>query len=194
MLRDRIINNLREALTSKRFEHTLRVEETACSLANYYKVDEELVSTAALLHDCAKDLEPDQMHRLAKDLQLNMNGLEEYPQIIHGFLGAKIAHNRYGLGDNKLLDAIQYHTTGRPNMSTIEKIIYLADYIEPGRVGIAAIDKVRNVVYEDLDKALFMALENTISYLESINKPIHPLTQSSLQFYKQLGGHRDDSR
>lgn len=194
MNRKDILSYLKKVLSPGRYEHTLRVEETALKLAKAYNVDEESISLAALFHDCAKDIPKEQLITDAKELNIDLEELHHYPQVIHGYVGAHIAKKDYSISDEHLLNAIQFHTTGRPDMSLIEKIIFIADYIEPGRKGIPRLTDIRREVYTDMDHALVMAMENTIAYLQKGHKDIHPLTLASLKFYKNQGGLDNESK
>ena len=113
------------------------------------------------------------------------NILKSQPDLTHSFLGAKIAEAEYGITDNDILDAIAYHTTGRPNMSMLEKIVFIADYIEPNREYFEGLDKVRELAYQDINKAIIYSLENTIKYNKKKNRIIHPLGVAALEYIKE---------
>ena len=113
--------------------------------------------------------------------------MEKQTDLIHPFLGAEVARREYQVTDEDILNAIRYHTTGRAGMSLLEKIVWLSDYIEPGRKQAPNLPEIRRIAFEDLDKALIMALENTLSYLKGGNMEIDSMTQKTYDFYKNGG-------
>ena len=160
----------------KRFEHSLRVRDVAIELAELYKVDRNQAETAALFHDCAKIRDNEILLRKASDYKLSLDDyMRENHELIHGPLGARMAELRYNISDPDVLSAIKYHTTGKRDMTMLEKIIYMADYIEPGR-NFPGVEKVREIAYKDIDEALIMAMNNTIVFLIGIGKLINPET------------------
>jgi len=123
--------------------------------------------------------------------------LSEYdyknPSLIHAKLGPIVAQEEYGIFDEEVQNAIKNHTTGAPNMDLLSKIIYVADYIEPNRDGILPhITKIQETAFEDLDKAVFMVMENTLLHLEEAGKEIDPTTQTAYDFYKKLIENREN--
>ena len=108
-----------------------------------------------------------------------------HPFLLHARLGAYIAHEKYGIDNQEILSAINYHTTGRCDMSLLEKIIYIADYMEPGRKQAPNLSAIRKAAFEDLDKALLMILEDTLSYLHSTGSVVDTMTQKTYDFYSQ---------
>ena len=154
-----------EKIGEKRFNHTIRVVETAEKLAEFYKIDIESAKIAAYFHDCGKYLDKSRLFKEANDYGLDIDDeMKLSPQIIHGFLAANIIARDYGIDDIDVLNSIRYHTTGRINMSTLEKIIYISDYIEPGR-SFEGVETVRDMIYKNLDMALYTALNQTINNL-----------------------------
>lgn len=162
---EKIKRNLRYKLTTKRYEHTLGVYETALDLATLYRVDTYKVSVAALLHDCAKDLSEEYMKELLSKHNIKLSFVEENNKSLwHALLGAVMAEKEYGITDEEILSAIRVHTTGNEKMSTIDKIIYIADYIEPSR-NFEGIEELRALAWQNLDQALLKAYNITISYI-----------------------------
>lgn len=156
-----ILNRIGE----KRYNHTIRVRDTAVELAKIYNVDLEKAYVAGMLHDCAKIRDEKELIEVSFDYGLNLtDDMEKAPQIIHSFLGAIISEKKYGIEDEDILNAIRFHTTGRENMSDLEKIVFLADYIEPMR-NFSGVDKARKLACEDLNKAMMYSLNNTILFL-----------------------------
>ncbi|WP_193774699.1 bis(5'-nucleosyl)-tetraphosphatase (symmetrical) YqeK [Vallitalea guaymasensis] len=182
-----IRNHLLKQLSENRYEHTLGVEKTAVSLAKLYNVDIEKARVAALLHDCAKNLSDDKKLELCE--KYNIEVTEEQKKnldLIHAEIGSVIAKYEYEIDDEDILNAITYHTTGKPNMSNLDKIIYVSDYIEPGRTKAPNLDEIRRVVMKDLDKALYMILSDTINYLKTSKKYIVPTTMEAYEYYKNI--------
>lgn len=170
--KNEIINRIGE----KRYAHTLRVVEVAKKLAHIYNIDVKKAEIAAFYHDCAKIKDTEKLLRQCEKYGLKITeDMNKAPQIIHGYLGAIIAEKDYGINDQDVLNAIRYHTTGRKNMSKLEKIIYLADYIEPNR-NFEGIEEARTLAYEDLDKAMYFSLNNSIVFLCNSNSYIVPDT------------------
>ncbi|WP_353096614.1 bis(5'-nucleosyl)-tetraphosphatase (symmetrical) YqeK [Tissierella praeacuta] len=169
-------NKLIEDIGERRYNHSVRVMEVAIELAKIYDADIEKVKIAAILHDSAKLMDETYLLKMASDFDIILDACMKYNyELIHGPLGAKIAKEKYGIEDTQILDAICYHTTGKENMSILDKIIYIADYIEPYR-NFQGIEEVRKLAFEDLDKALILAMEKTITFLIEKNKLIHPDT------------------
>lgn len=158
---------LQSKLTKKRFEHSLGVEYVAGCLAMIYGVDIDKALTAGLLHDCAKCLSPEDKISKCKKHNLPISDVElRNPELLHAKLGSLYAKEKYGVQDDEILSAIEFHTTGKPAMSLLEKIIFVADYIEPNRKPLPQIDEIRREAFTDLDKSIVHILKNTLSYLE----------------------------
>ncbi len=167
---------VRKVLSEKRYNHTLGVLETSILLAKTHGVSEERASLAAILHDYAKPLSYEDALKIVDDFGIILD--EETlksSEIIHGPIAAYFAKEKFNIEDEDVLNAIYYHTTGRENMSTLEKIIYLSDYIEPNR-NFPGIGIIRELALQDLDKAVFLGMNNTIKYLIDRNIPIHTNT------------------
>ena len=171
--------------SDKRFEHTVGVMYTAAALAVCYGADMKKALLAGLLHDCAKSYPANVMLEYCEQYGISISDTERMnPGLLHAKLGAYLAEHEYGVDDNEILDAICYHTTGRKNMTLLEKIIYIADYIEPNRNQAPNLDKIRELAFQDLDKCLIQILEATLCYLQSGKKAIDPMTEETYQYYK----------
>lgn len=170
---ERIIESM---ITKKRYKHTIGVVETSKKLAKKYGEDPKKAKIAALLHDCAKCFNNDDFEAYIDRYDIELDDVEksEY-ELIHGKIGKYIAKERFGIYDQDILNSIEYHTTGRVDMSILEKIVYIADFIEPERE-YDGVEDLRKLAFEDLDKALLKAFDNTIKYVISIRKMIHPRT------------------
>ncbi len=171
-----IENKLRSALSKKRFEHSLGTMETAVALARRFGADEEKVRLAGLIHDCAKDMSDEQLLDTALDAGLHVDWMQRMmPQLMHGAVGAIVARRDYGVEDEEVLAAVAHHTMGAEHMGKLEKIIYLADMIEPGRRH-AEVDQVRALAQTDLDAAVLLTMDQTIMYVISRGWILHPDT------------------
>lgn len=177
-------HQLEKVLKDGRLEHSLGVEYTAAALAMCHGENIEKAAVAGLLHDCAKCLSKEEKMKMAQDYQLSVSAEERSnPELLHAKLGAILAKETYGIHDEELLSAIQWHTTGHPNMSLLDKIIYIADYIEPSRNQAEDLEYVRRLAFQDINQCLLTILENTVQYLDSTNKIIDPITRETYEYY-----------
>lgn len=169
--RETIVRRVKEELSTSRYEHVLRVEETAVELARKYDENIEKASVAALLHDFAKE----KSSRFMKDTIINQNldldMLDYGNSIWHGPVGSYLAKKEFHIKDKDILNAIFYHTFGRPQMSKLEKIIFVADYIEPNR-DFKEAKKARKKAEESLDKAMAYIVKKTLIHLVKNDKKV----------------------
>ena len=173
-------------LKPKRMPHVLGTEQEAVRLVRRYGGDETQARIAALLHDCTKKLDMAQQLALCEKYGIALDELEQKAlKLLHSKTGAAIARDVFGVED-AVYDAILYHTTGKPDMMRLEKIIYLADYIEPTR-DFSGVDTLRKTVYEDLDKGLLMGLTMTIEEMEEMGNPVHHLTRDARDYLLKRG-------
>ena len=173
-------------LKPKRMPHVLGTEQEAVRLVRRYGGDETQARIAALLHDCTKKLDMAQQLALCERYGIMLDELEQKAlKLLHSKTGAAIARDVFGVED-AVYDAILYHTTGKPDMTRLEKIIYLADYIEPTR-DFPGVDELRKTVYEDLDKGLLMGLTMTIQEMEEMGNPVHHLTRDARDYLLKRG-------
>lgn len=170
---DRIKDYLKQNLKYKRYEHSLSVRDTAVKLAEIYNVDIKKAKIAGLVHDCAKNMNDDQLLNIALNHEIRIDEVcQESPQLIHGAVGAVLANEIMGISDEEILNAIAYHTTGRKNMSMLDKIIYIADYIEPLR-NFPGVEELRTIAFKDIDKALLKSFDNTIKFVIDRGQLLH---------------------
>lgn len=181
-----ISRKLSKILKKDRYNHTLGVMYTAASLAMCYGADIRKAMTAGLLHDCGKYLSAEEQIRLCRKKNISLTESElEMPALVHAKLGAYLARYEYGITDPDILDAITYHTTGRPDMTLLEKIVYIADYIEPNRKEIPGLDQIRRIVFTDIDRAVCLSAGSTVRYLRNGRKAVDPMTVNTYNFYKR---------
>lgn len=180
-------DKLQEKLPEKRFEHSLGVEYTSGTMAYMYGIDIEKALIAGLLHDCAKYVSNDKKIVKCEKRNIPISKSEyQNPELLHAKLSAVYAKEKYGVMDKEILSAIAYHTTGRPAMTTLEKIVYIADYIEPNRNILPEMDIIRKEAYIDLDLCLLHILHNSMHYLEKKETSIDPITQETYEYYSKL--------
>lgn len=180
-------------LDAKRYAHTIGVAYTASSLAMRYEADIEKAYLAGLLHDCAKCIETDEKLALCKRYKVNLTQFEiDNPFLIHAKLGSCLAEKKYGVEDPEVLSAIRYHTTGKPEMTLMEKIVFSADYIEPGRKMIPGLEEIRKIIFTNFDEAVCLILEGTMRHLKNKEQPIDGLSIEAYDYYCKITG-RDKS-
>ncbi|WP_296126505.1 bis(5'-nucleosyl)-tetraphosphatase (symmetrical) YqeK [uncultured Anaerococcus sp.] len=171
---DYIKEKILEDIGEKRYNHSLRVAKTASNLAKIYGLDEEKAYLAGVLHDCAKYNEKKYIDKLYIDIS-NYPVSSETDPVLHSFLGAELAKKVYNINDEDLLSAISFHTTGKANMSKLEKIIFIADAIEPAR-DFKGIEDIRKESVVNLDETMLMLLDSSIKFLISKKSTINPLS------------------
>ncbi|MFD1736642.1 bis(5'-nucleosyl)-tetraphosphatase (symmetrical) YqeK [Bacillus salitolerans] len=166
---------VKNQLTEHRYQHTIGVMETAVVLARQYKVDEKKAEMAAIFHDYAKFRPKDEMRQIILEQQMPQELLRFDTELWHAPVGAFLVEKEVGIKDLDILNAIKYHTSGRENMTTLEKVIYLADYIEPGRK-FPGVVEVRELAKHDLNGAVIESVKNTIQFLLNRNHTVYPDT------------------
>ena len=191
MIAEEIIEKLKGTLSEKRFNHTMGVAKEAVRLAKHYGGDEEKAYIAGLLHDCAKEISYEDSLKMIEEKGIEADELlRPCRGIILGPVGEHLAREEYGVTDKEILSAIRYHSTGRSNMTLLEKIIFLADFIEPGR-NFEDIDKAREIAYEDIDDAIIFTCNKILTFTINNHKIIHNDTldtRNYLIIQKRLDG------
>lgn len=169
-----IETDLSNKLSKKRFIHTLGVVNSAMYLAKKYGANIEAAHLAALLHDCAKEIPLLEMRDLVADLPCDQDMLHS-GALLHGLAGMVLANTQYGVTNPDILEAIRVHTTGKENMSKLDKIIFLADYIEPNRK-FPGVNDIRLAAEQSLDAGVLCGFDMTIRHLIDSGDSIYPLT------------------
>ena len=185
--RTAIVRQLESELKYNRFVHTMGVAYTATSLAMVYGGDMEKAEIAGLLHDCAKCMDLKKMIRVCEKAGLEISDLERNSvSLLHSKAGSVLVSEKYGYKDEDIINAVRYHTTGRPGMSLLEKIIFVADYMEPGRDVASDLPEVRHLAFnsDTIDDAVLKILFDSLVYLKSTGREIDPMTQRTYDFYK----------
>lgn len=167
---------LKEKLKPRRYAHVLSVRDTAIDLARKYTADPHKVNFAALLHDCAKWMSPEELYESAAHYGLRLDEIERAnPSVLHARIGAELAIERFSVSHPEILSAIRVHTTGSGTMTLIDKILYVADFAEPKRTYREAV-LVRKLVYQDLNRAVLEVSRYKIERLLIKGAAIHPNT------------------
>lgn len=182
-----IKKDLKKKLDKNRYIHCEGVSMTAAALAMRYDYDIKRAMLSGILHDCAKQYSEKKLINLCKKYKLEITDAEiSNPSLLHAKVGSKIAKVKYNVTDQDILNSITFHTTGRPEMTILEKIIYVADYIEPFRKEIPTLNEIRKAAFEDLDKAVILEAEATIEHLKNKKIAIDDMTLNTMVYYKNL--------
>ncbi|MFS0689804.1 bis(5'-nucleosyl)-tetraphosphatase (symmetrical) YqeK [Sporosarcina sp. 179-K 8C2 HS] len=176
-----LIAELEKRLPRRRFEHVMRVTEKAKELALRYSVPVNKAEQAALFHDIAKFMEPADMRKLIEENGEDKRLLSFHHELWHAAAGRIIAEEEFGVKDLDILNAIRYHTTGRPGMSVLEKIVYIADLIEPGR-NFPGIEKLREAAELQIDEAMKACIAHSVLYLIDKRAAVFP---DSIECYNE---------
>lgn len=175
---------IKKTLDKQRYEHTLGVMYTSAALAMCHGYDMESAITAGLLHDCAKAIPNSEKVSLCKKYNISYTEIEEKnPGLLHAKLAEYMAQEMYGVSDTNILSAIRFHTTGRPDMNLLEKIVFIADYIEPHRDTAPNLIQIRKMAFSDINKCICYITRDTLTYLRENHIPIDTLTEETYRFY-----------
>lgn len=188
MDRKQALKIVEKKLNEPRYLHTIGVMDTAIQLAKCYGINEKQAEIAAIFHDYAKFRPKEEMKTIILEQSMPKQLLEFHHELWHAPVGAYLVQKEVGINDEAVLNAIRFHTSGRVNMTLLEKIIYLADYIEPGRA-FPGVEDVRELSQENLNQALAKAVKNTITFLIGKNQPIYPDT---VYLYNELMNMKED--
>lgn len=187
-----IYEKVKSMISDKRYEHSIGVQETAVKLAQKFGGDVYKASLAGLVHDCAKGLSDEELISMAKESGMEIGDVcMKQPGLLHGPVGAFVARREFLIYDEEVLHAIKFHTTGCKNMSMLDKIIYIADYIEPGR-NFPGVDALRQETYKDIDRGLLLALDSTIKYVIELRQLIDIHTIDARNFLLMSLGNKKE--
>ncbi len=182
-----LTKEMEKVQSPKRMIHTAGVEFTAAALAMTYGADVEKAQVAGLLHDCAKSMDDDKLLSTCEKHHISVTDVERRnPKLLHAKVGSYLAEKKYKITDPEILSAIRYHTTGKPAMTLMEKIIFASDYIEPGRTEAPNLDEIRKMAFQNhLDEAVEKILADTLEYLKAGEGEMDPMTEETYQYYKK---------
>ncbi len=176
---------LKSKLDPMRYEHSLSVSFTCVALAMRYGYDIHRAELAGLLHDCAKRYGDNELMVKCQKHGIKLTeGEKKAPAVIHATYGAWMAEHKFGIQDEEILSAIRCHTTGKPEMSILDKILYIADYIEPRRNKASNLDQIRYLSFQDLYQTMYEILDGTLAYLKKKDVGIDPMTQCAYEYFK----------
>lgn len=168
-----IMEYLENNISTKRYLHSINVSKMAKKLAELYGCDPVKAEIAGLVHDCARELEKHIQLKYLKEEGIEADEIAlSTGVLLHGPAAIYVCRRIFGIEDEDILSAVRYHTTGKENMSLLEKIIYLSDYIEPAR-SFPGVEELRELAFKSLDKALLLALNSSILYILSKNEFVH---------------------
>ena len=171
---------VRQTLSPKRFQHTMNVKKLAVRMAQHYGVDTEKAALAAVLHDSAKELPRTELLQIMQDNAIIKKGTQNRPEPVwHGICAAILAKTQWNVQDEEILSAIACHTTGKENMSKLDKILFLADMTSAER-DYPGVEELRSLEMRNLDKAMIQALKMTISFVEQKNAIADPESAKAL--------------
>lgn len=184
-----IRKKLRSKLPPMRYEHSLSVSFTCMNLAMCYGYDTDKAELAGLLHDCAKRYSDEEILKkcLKRGLEVTEEEYKALP-VLHAKYGAWLSEHKFGITDPEILDAIRCHTTGMPDMGVLDKILYIADYIEPRRFKAADLPRIRRLAFQDLDQTMDAILSGTLEYLQKKGGSIDPMTQKAYEYFNKRKG------
>ena len=183
---EQIQDKLKKVLDEPRYQHTIGVMYTAGCMAMAHGYDIKQAMLAGLLHDCAKCMTHEERILLCEKYEVEVTSSElENKALLHAKAGAILAKIEYDIADIDILHAIAVHTTGKPKMSTLDKIVYIADYIEPERDKAPNLEIVRSLAYQDLDACMAQILYDTLNYLNARGGHIDQTTAEANEFYKE---------
>jgi len=189
---DAIINILKKELDPYRFKHSLNVMETAVTLAEYYGANVNKARLAGILHDCGKNFKGEEAIKYVRKIGYEADEIEILqPKLLHGIIGKQLAEEVYGVTDEEVLGAIRWHTTGKSGMNLLEKIIYVADYIEPLRA-FEGVEIMRKTAFEDLEKCIVYCSESTIKFVLKKGALLHKNTIDTRNHSLMLIRNRDE--
>ncbi|MCX7841899.1 MAG: bis(5'-nucleosyl)-tetraphosphatase (symmetrical) YqeK [Clostridia bacterium] len=173
---EEIKKKLETILTPKRYLHSINVMQVSESLAKKHGEDSAKAALAGLLHDCARDITDDELIKQCERYNVKLDDICRFqPELLHAMLGAELARHTYGIHDQEILKSIRFHTTGCRNMSLLNKIVFIADSIEPGRI-FPGVEEIRSLACEDINAAVELSLERTIKHVLNKGTLIHPDT------------------
>jgi predicted HD superfamily hydrolase involved in NAD metabolism len=192
MNREQLMEAVQSQMPEKRWAHTLGVMDTAVKLANKYGADPIKADLAAILHDYCKYWPVQEQAKIIREHDLPQDLLDFNKELWHSHAGAYIAKAKFGIDDEEVLDAIRYHTSGREHMTLLDKVVCLADYIEPGRE-FPGVNAIRELAETNINKALIAGFDSTIGFLLSQGKLIYPLTIISRNNLLQEGKAEEET-
>ena len=186
---------MKKTLPKLRYQHSVNVANTAVALAMCYGKSVDRAYITGILHDCAKAIPDEDRVRICESEGLEVTDVERRnPALLHAKMGALMAERDYGIRDSGILNAIRYHTTGHPNMTMLEKIIFVSDYIEPMRDRAPHLRQLRMLAFRDIDRCVYEITADSVSYLEKKSpENMDMMTMKTYRYYQRLLNERKES-
>ncbi|PLZ85301.1 phosphohydrolase [Fischerella thermalis CCMEE 5198] len=185
-MRQKVLAWLAENVPSSRINHILRVEQMAVELAQHYQLDREKAATAGLMHDLAKYFQSKKLLQMAELAGLEIDEvMVASPHLLHADVSAIVARESFGVQDEEVLQAISNHTLGRPGMSPLSCIVFLADTLEPGRGDSAELQALRKTSFANLERAVWLTCDYTFKFLLESPSLIHPRAVATRNWFLQ---------
>jgi predicted HD superfamily hydrolase involved in NAD metabolism len=183
-MRDQVLTWLAENVPASRIQHILGVEQMSVELARHYQLDVEKAACAGLMHDLAKYFKPKVLLQMARDAKETRGSpsieldpvCEAHPHLLHADVSAIVARDQFGIQDEEVLEAIALHTLGRPGMSDLACVVFIADSLEPNRGNTPELEVLRQVSWQDLYKALWLTCDYSLKFLLDSRCLVHPRT------------------
>lgn len=188
MTQEEIQKKLKKTLKKERYEHTMGVAYTAAALAMRYDVSlMKQAFLAGLLHDCAKHHSDKELLEICEKKDIPVSEAElRNPSLLHAKVGAWVAQEEYGIKEEAVLSAVAYHTTGRPGMTLLEEIVYVADYMEPNRDKARNLERIRVLAFENLQQAIYEIARDTIQYVQQKQVALDEVSVSVFEHYEKV--------
>lgn len=185
-MRDRVLVWLGNNVPESRLNHILRVEQMALELAEHYKLDVEKAASAGLMHDLAKYFKPQKLLEMARSERLDIDPVSEAnPHLLHADVSAIVARDTFGVKDEEVLQAIANHTLGRPGMTRLSCVVFLADSLEPGRGNTSELEALRRLSCQNLYQAVWLTCDYSLKFLLETHSLIHPRTIATRNWFLQ---------
>lgn len=184
---EKFSRKLAKYMDENRWYHTQGVRYMCAALAMAHGTDIHKAETTGLLHDCAKCISDAKKIKICDKNHIEITEVERHnPFLLHAKVGAYIAREKYGVKDPEILGGIRYHTTGRPGMTVLEQIVFIADYIEPRRNKSKNLAEIRRWAFRNLDECCYLILKDMLLYLNSRSGEIDQNTQEAFNFYEEV--------
>jgi len=193
-MREQVLAWLADNVPASRLQHILGVEQMAMDLVRHYHLDVEKAGKAGLMHDLAKYFKPQKLLQMAQEEGIQLDPVDEmHPHLLHADVSAILARDLFGVQDEEVLQAIQNHTLGRPAMSLLSCIVFVADTLEPGRGDTPELDKLRQISRQEIYKAVWLTCDYCLKYLLDSRCLIHPRTIRTRNWALQQANQKQES-
>ncbi|MBW4622146.1 MAG: bis(5'-nucleosyl)-tetraphosphatase (symmetrical) YqeK [Cyanosarcina radialis HA8281-LM2] len=194
-MRQQVLAWLADNVPASRLQHILGVEQMAIALARHYHLDEEKAARAGLMHDLAKYFKPQKLLQMAQAEGLELDPVDiANPHLLHANVSAIVAREQFGIKDEEVLQAIKNHTLGSPGMDLLSCIVFLADSLEPGRGSTTELEKLRQISWQELHKAVWKTCDYSLKYLLDSRCLIHPRTIKTRNWAMEIADRKQSNQ